>query len=132
MKGEPPAPYPYAALLQAARDRMAFFKQEGVAVLLRDSNKPHALLNMTESAERNSMSARYRPHLLPAKAIGMIFRMLKHGPVNVEIEMTNSFSEKPVEVYNTVAEIRGSEKPDEVVMIGGPSGFLGSGDGFDG
>ena len=38
---------PFAALQQAARDRTAFFKQEGVAVLLRDSNKPHALLNMT-------------------------------------------------------------------------------------
>ena len=25
---------------------------------------------------------------------------------------------KPVEVYNTVAEIRGTEKPDEVVIIG--------------
>src|SRR6202521_4334639 len=48
----------------------------------------------------------------------MIFRMLKHGPVQLEVEMANSFSEKPVEVYNTVAEIRGSEKPDEVVMLG--------------
>src|SRR5260370_19921238 len=48
----------------------------------------------------------------------MIFRMVKRGPVTLEIEMTNSFSEKPVEVYNTVGEIRGSEKPDEVVILG--------------
>ena len=32
--------------------------------------------------------------------------------------MTNSFSDKAVEVYNTVGEIRGSEKPDEVVILG--------------
>src|SRR6267378_865462 len=44
--------------------------------------------------------------------------MLKHGPVTMEIEMSNSFSDKPVEVYNTVGEIRGSEKPDEVVILG--------------
>src|SRR5437899_6894188 len=44
--------------------------------------------------------------------------MLKHGPVTMEIEMSNSFSDKPVEVYNTVAEIRGSEKPDEMVILG--------------
>src|SRR5207244_3944812 len=28
------------------------------------------------------------------------------------------FSEKPMEVFNSVAEIRGSEKPDEVVILG--------------
>src|SRR6202008_4135467 len=48
----------------------------------------------------------------------MIFRMMKHGPVQLEISMANTFSDKPVEVYNTVAEIRGSEKPDEVVILG--------------
>ena len=35
------------------------------------------------------------------------------------MEMTNSFGEKPVQVYNTVADIRGTEKPDEMVIIGG-------------
>jgi len=49
----------------------------------------------------------------------MLFRMQKHGKVEVEIEMTNSFGDKPMDVYNTVAEIRGSEKPDEVVILGG-------------
>jgi Zn-dependent M28 family amino/carboxypeptidase len=39
--------------------------------------------------------------------------------VEVEVSIESSFSEKPVEVYNTVAEIPGSEKPDEVVIIGG-------------
>jgi len=48
----------------------------------------------------------------------LLWRMLKHGPVTMEIEMSNSFSDKPVEVYNTVGEIRGSEKPDEVVILG--------------
>src|ERR1700693_3365389 len=32
--------------------------------------------------------------------------------------MTTRLSEKPVEVYNTVGEIRGKEKPDEVVILG--------------
>src|SRR5260370_21475951 len=48
----------------------------------------------------------------------MLFRMLKHGKVEVEIEMSNSFSDKAVDVYNKMAEIRGSEKPDEVVLLG--------------
>ena len=38
-------------------------------------------------------------------------------PVEAEINIAAEFSGKPVTVYNTVAEIKGSEKPDE-----GPGG----------
>ena len=48
----------------------------------------------------------------------MIFRLLQHGPVEVELEMTNTIGDGPMDVYNTVGEIRGSEKPDEVVILG--------------
>jgi len=118
MKGEPPAPSPFAVLQEAAKLRTAFFKQEGVAAVLRDSNKPHALLNMTGIGGEKFDIGAIPTAFVTGEGYRMIFRMLKHGPVEVELEMTNSFSEKPVEVYNTVAEIRGSEKPDEVVMLG--------------
>src|SRR5882724_10183386 len=65
----------------------------------------------------------------------MIFRMVqRHLPVQVEVEMTNRVGDKPMTVYNTVAEIRGSEKPDEVVIIGGhlDSWDLGTGSTDDG
>ena len=35
----------------------------------------------------------------------------------VEIELTNKFMPGPIAVYNTVGEIRGSEKPEEVVIV---------------
>jgi carboxypeptidase Q len=43
--------------------------------------------------------------------------LLQKGRVEIEVSLHNSFSEGPVEVGNTVAEIRGVEKPDEVVII---------------
>lgn len=116
--GEPPIQDPYNAFLQTAKERTQFFKDEGVVAVLRDSNKPHGLLNMTDvSLEK------YAPGVIPTAFITgegyrMIFRLLKHGPVQVEIEMTNAMGEKPMEVYNTVADIRGSEKPDEMVILG--------------
>src|ERR1700676_2733680 len=118
MKGEPPAPSPYAVMQEAAKARTAFFKQEGVAAVLRDSNKPHALLNMTGIGGDKFEIGAIPTAFITGEGYRMLFRMLKHGPVEVELDMTNSFSENPVEVYNTVAEIRGSEKPDEVVMLG--------------
>src|SRR5437016_5940987 len=47
VKGQPATPSPFAALIEMARARNEFFKQEGVVAVLRDSNKPHGLLNMT-------------------------------------------------------------------------------------
>src|SRR5215510_11902201 len=116
--GQPAAPSPFAALIELGRARNEFFKQEGVAVVLRDSNKPHALLNMTGVGGEKFDIGSIPNAFITGEGYRMIWRLLKHGPVTVEINMANSFSDKPVEVYNTVGEIRGSEKPDEVVMLG--------------
>lgn len=134
MKGEPPTAPPFAALQEMAKARTAFFKQEGVAAVLRDSNKPHALLNMTGIGGEKFEIGAIPTAFVTGEGYRMIFRMMKHGPVEIELEMTNSFSEKPVDVYNTVADIRGSEKPDEVVMLGAhlDSWDLGTGSTDDG
>src|SRR5262249_40018209 len=36
----------------------------------------------------------------------------------LEVEITNKFIPGPLAVYNTVGEIRGSDKPDEFVVVG--------------
>jgi carboxypeptidase Q len=118
LKGEPVPPSPFAALQALSRKRAEFYKQEGVAALLRDSNKPHALLNMTGIGGEQFDIGAIPTAFITGEGYRMLWRMQKHGPVQVEIEMTNSFSDKPVEVYNTVAEIKGSEKPNEVVILG--------------
>ena len=119
----PPGPTPEAALFGPAgqqfnRDRDAFFKAEGVAAVLRDSGKNHGLLNMSSIGGRNYEVGALPTAFLTAENYRLIWRLLKRGSVEIELEITNSFSEKPVEVYNTVAEIPGSERPDEVVILG--------------
>jgi carboxypeptidase Q len=118
VKGQPAAPPPFAAQQEMGRARNEFFKQEGVAVVLRDSNKPHGLLNMTGVGGEKFEIGAIPTAFITGEGYRMLFRMQKHGKVEVEIEMTNSFGDKPMDVYNTVAEIRGSEKPDEVVILG--------------
>jgi carboxypeptidase Q len=112
------APAPFAALMGMARARTQFFKEEGVAAALRDSNKPHGLLNMTGIGGEKFDIGGIPTAFVTGEGYRLLYRMVKHGPVELEIELTNSFSDKPVEVYNTVAEIRGTEKPDEVVILG--------------
>jgi carboxypeptidase Q len=118
LKGMPVPPSPFAALRELGRKRTEFFKQEGVAVVLRDSNKPHGLLNMTGIGGEKFDIGAIPTAFITGEGYRTLYRMQKHAPVQVEMEMKNSFSDKPVEVYNTVAEIKGSEKPDEVVILG--------------
>ncbi len=116
--GEPPIRDPYYASMQTAKERTQFWKDEGVVAVLRDSNKPHGLLNMTDVSLETFAPGVIPTAFITGEGYRMIFRLLKHGPVQVEIEMTNTMGEKPMEVYNTVADIRGSEKPDEMVILG--------------
>src|SRR5258708_3388551 len=118
VKGQPAAPSPFAAFQEVARARNEFFKREGVAAVLRDSGKPHGLLNMTGIGGEKFDIGVIPTAFITGEGYRMLFRMQKHAKVEVEIEMTNSFGDKPMDVYNTVAEIRGSEKPDEVVILG--------------
>jgi carboxypeptidase Q len=59
---------------------------------------------------------------LPEAHLGMedselIRRELEKGPVTIQFEIHNTTS-GPIQVNNVVAEIRGSEKPDEWILIG--------------
>ncbi len=95
-----------------------FLVDEGVAGILRDSNKEHGLVNMTTAASNFTM-APLPEAFLTTESYGLIWRLLKRGPVELEIDLKNTFSTGEVEVFNTVAEIKGADKPDEVVLIGG-------------
>ena len=95
-----------------------FLIKEGAAGVLRDSNKEHGLINMT-GASSNFTPAELPEAFLTTESYGLIWRLLKRGPVEIEVDLKNTFSSAPVEVYNTVAELPGAEKPDQVVLIGG-------------
>ncbi len=95
-----------------------FLIDEQVAGVLRDSNKEHGLVNMTGATE-NFTPAPLPEAFLTTESYGLIWRLLKRGPVEIELDLKNHFSEGEVEVFNTVAELPGSGKPDEVVLIGG-------------
>ncbi|MGO9915977.1 MAG: M20/M25/M40 family metallo-hydrolase [Isosphaeraceae bacterium] len=100
------------------REARKFLVAEGAAGILRDSNKEHGLINMT-GATANFSAGELPDAFLTTESYGLIWRLLKRGPVEIEVDLKNTFSTAPVEVYNTVAEYPGAEKADEVVIIGG-------------
>ena len=51
----------------------------------------------------------------------LLYRLAMHpepAKTRVEIEINNKIIPGPIAVYNTVGEIKGSEKPDEFVILG--------------
>ena len=117
--GQPAPPDPYDTYLEEKKKQADFLVKEGVAAVLLDSGKPHALLNMTDATFDPFTMGPLPTAFVTGEGYRMIFRMLKSGPVEVELQITNSLSAKPVEVFNTVADLKGSEKPDEMVILGG-------------
>jgi carboxypeptidase Q len=116
--GSPALPDPYDKYLETINARTKFFVEEGVVAVLRDAGKPHGLLNMTDSTTDAFQLGAIPTAFITGEGYRLIYRLLKHGPVELEVEIRNSVSEKPVEVYNTVADLRGSEKPEEMVILG--------------
>jgi carboxypeptidase Q len=112
---------PQNPFVQELRD---FFKAEGVAAMLQDSAKPQGLLVTTGSwrgreraAEQEAIPTLYVAH----EHYALLYRLASRpapAKTRVELEVTNKFIPGPITVYNTVGEIKGSEKPDEFVVVG--------------
>jgi carboxypeptidase Q len=92
--------------------------EEQPALVLLDSGKPDNLFNMTGGL------AGYQPSVapiafLPHEDYDLIWRLLQTRPVTLKANLQNGFSDKPVSASITVAEISGSDFPDERVIVGG-------------
>ncbi len=90
-----------------------------MACVLMTSDKKDDLQNMTGSPE-----GRFRFNVPTAfiaqEHTSLLKRLMARGQKpSLEIELTGRFGEKEVQAYNVVAELRGSEKPEEVVIVGG-------------
>ncbi|HET9319567.1 MAG TPA: M20/M25/M40 family metallo-hydrolase, partial [Bryobacteraceae bacterium] len=106
-----------AAYRQARMTAMKMFAEEKVNAVLLASEKGFGLLNMS------GQSREYQAAPVPvAYAVRENYEMLWHlqeqEPAEAEVNLGGTLGGKPVQVYNTVAEIRGTEKPGEVVILG--------------
>jgi hypothetical protein len=99
-----------------------FLKAEGVACTVSDAGKPHGLLVTTGGWGRGDRGAQDGlPRLYMAhEHYALLYRLASRegATTRVETEIENKFIPGPVTVYNTVGEIRGTEKPDEFVVLG--------------
>jgi len=103
------------------RPRMQTLRQiaaEQPALMLMDSGKVDSLFNMS-GGFRNYVPSGAPMAFLTHEDYDLLFRLLQAGQVTMKANLPETFSDKPVPASITVAEIKGSEHPDERVIIGG-------------
>lgn len=112
----PPVPPPPTFAQVAARN--AWFFSEG-ALGMFATNKGHGAVNVTGGVRTDLPDQQIPRIAIEAEHYGRIARSIQQGqPVIVEADIQNDWFDKP-EMFNVVGEIRGSEIPNEVVIIGG-------------
>jgi hypothetical protein len=103
-----------------------FFREEGVGVLVRPSSGVRRDYGTVRAFGIRSARLADRPRPLPeiilaAEHYNRIHRILEvyREPCTMEVEVRTEFFEDDTTAYNVVAEIPGTDKGDEVVMLGG-------------
>jgi hypothetical protein len=103
------------------RDGLKIFKQvaaEEPALAVVDSGKTDSLFSMS------GFPPSYQPTQIPMAFLthedyDLLYRLSRVGPVSMKFNLQDTFSDKPVPASITVAEIKGTEHPDERVIVGG-------------
>ena len=98
-------------------NRNEFFLAEGVVAVFSTSARGHGIY--TIGGNRNADPAKTLPAItIPAEQYGQIARTLAKGlPVTIEADIKNTFHPNPT-MFNVVGEIPGTDKADELVMLG--------------
>ncbi len=101
-----------------------FLSKEGAAALFLDAGKPLGLVVTTggwRGKDRPSAENRLPTLFVAHNHYAMLYRLASRpapARTRLEVEVENRFVPGPIKVFNTLGEIRGSEKPDEIVVIG--------------
>jgi Zn-dependent M28 family amino/carboxypeptidase len=99
---------------------MQFFIDEGVAGLIDNSIGSGGTLFVQSGGSRNASDPPVAPQVIIAvEQYNRILRMLERNvPVRIEMNVQNRFHDEDLNAYNVIAEIPGTDRADEIVMLG--------------
>jgi hypothetical protein len=102
---------------QAGFNRNEWFKAEGAAGILSTAPRGHGIYLIGGSRATDPEKGLTQV-AIPAEQYGRLARMvMKNLPVTIEADIRNTYNPNPA-MFNVVGEIRGTDKADEIVMIG--------------
>ena len=97
----------------------AFFKAEGITGVLSTAPRGHGIYTVGGASRTADPATMYAQVAITAEHYGRIARTLaKNVPVTLEADIKNTYNANPP-MFNVVGEIKGTDKADEIVMLGG-------------
>jgi carboxypeptidase Q len=100
--------------------RLKFFLDEGVIATIEPGQGSGGTVFVQSGGGRNLNDAPVPPQVvLSVEHYGRIWRMLERKvPVRLEVDIQNKFFDEDLNSFNIVGEIAGTDKADELVMLG--------------
>jgi hypothetical protein len=99
-------------------NRNEYLKQQGVLGVFTTAPRGHGIYTIGGGGVGTDPATKLTNIAIAAEDYGRIFRMITKGvPVVVEADIKSTFTPMPP-MFNVVGEIRGTDKADEVVMLG--------------
>ena len=111
----------FAAQRAFNEKRTRFFQNEGVAALLQAGRGDGGTVFVGGGGSRDPATPSTLPVLvLAVEHYGRIWRTLEKGlEVTMDLDVRNTFHDQELTSFNVMAEIPGTDRKDEVVMLGG-------------
>jgi hypothetical protein len=119
--GAPGAPN-FMQMMALRKKLTAFWRDEGVGVLISEGFRNDGGTMFGGNGGSRNVKDPLSPAniIVAAEQYDRIVRLInKKAPVKLEIEVKNQVTDEPQDGYNVIAEIPGTSRKDEVVMIGG-------------
>lgn len=114
----------YAANVRRRQRLMQLMKDEGVAVLLTPSGNADAVVVSSYAAYDSDVSRMVPAFVVERGDYDRLVRLVERGQaptleINLETRSTAPVTRADSTGYNVIAELRGTDRADEVVMVGG-------------
>jgi hypothetical protein len=105
---------------RAFRDKLEkIYEEEGIAGTVRSGQGDRILTGGSQKVDFDKLPTRPSINLLAAEHKDIVDRLKNGEDVKLEFDVRNWFEKGPIALNNVIAEIPGSEKPDEIVIVGG-------------
>lgn len=114
----------YAANVRRRQRLMQLMKDEGVAVLLTPSGNADAVVVSSYAAYDSDVSRMVPAFVVERGDYDRLVRLVERGQaptleINLETRSTAPVTRADSTGYNVIAELRGTDRADEIVMVGG-------------
>jgi hypothetical protein len=112
----------YRRMREVRQAMDTFLAEEGVALRLSPSSRNYGMIRGGgNNSGRSAEGADPLPELVVIREqYNMIYRNVEAGiPVELEINVQNRFFDDDLQEYNMLADFPGTDKADELVMLGG-------------